>query len=436
MSDLFYRDRDGVKRPVDRNQLVALAKSGEIAPDTIIENSEGKRVPAGKIRNLVFAAERATDARDDAAEPKFGRVVVDVPRRATITTKKPTAHPSPNPTSAPSSPSNPSARARFVVDVPYDSAQQAKPAGFVVDVPYDFKEAAKHAAKPAPTPRQASAPSQASQPSVQPPQHAPHAPSVAAAASAPKRALPSPFDAVARNSNVDALIQPTAPSGGAREEQRSTPKSEFERAVEAARLAKSAPNTPTAPSVQPAAKSDPFPSPLASSASQAPDATPASNAFAPQSADPFADLYAVQAYETTVGNSNVPRNSGAAKFCTNCGASLSTPGQKFCTKCGAPTTPGEKNPSAAPGQIAPRRPLRQKSTKNKDSACWRAFLLGNVGLHKLYLGSWGWFIVYLLFFWTFIPGMIAFCEGISFLSMTDEEFDRRYAPDKLSAFHW
>jgi TM2 domain-containing membrane protein YozV len=55
-----------------------------------------------------------------------------------------------------------------------------------------------------------------------------------------------------------------------------------------------------------------------------------------------------------------------------------------------------------------------------------AFFLGAFGVHHFYLGQKGRGILYLLFFWTIVPGMIAFVEGILFLLMDDEEFDYRY----------
>jgi TM2 domain-containing membrane protein YozV len=39
-----------------------------------------------------------------------------------------------------------------------------------------------------------------------------------------------------------------------------------------------------------------------------------------------------------------------------------------------------------------------------------ALLLGGVGAHKFYMGQVGWGVVYVLFFWTFIPGLIALVE--------------------------
>jgi TM2 domain-containing membrane protein YozV/Tfp pilus assembly protein PilE len=63
--------------------------------------------------------------------------------------------------------------------------------------------------------------------------------------------------------------------------------------------------------------------------------------------------------------------------------------------------------------------------KSKVVAGILAFLLGSLGIHRFYLGQW-WGIFYLLSFWTFIPGVIAFIEGIIFLVTSDADWDRKY----------
>ncbi|NQY80803.1 MAG: NINE protein [Candidatus Caenarcaniphilales bacterium] len=65
------------------------------------------------------------------------------------------------------------------------------------------------------------------------------------------------------------------------------------------------------------------------------------------------------------------------------------------------------------------------SSKNKTTAALLAIFLGSFGIHKFYLskvsGLW-----YLLFFWTWIPMLIGFIEGVFLLLMDEVEFDQKY----------
>lgn len=64
----------------------------------------------------------------------------------------------------------------------------------------------------------------------------------------------------------------------------------------------------------------------------------------------------------------------------------------------------------------------QEPEKSKLVAGLLALILGGLGLHKFYLGSWGAGILYLLFIWTGIPILLAIIEGLRYLTMTDEVF--------------
>lgn len=64
--------------------------------------------------------------------------------------------------------------------------------------------------------------------------------------------------------------------------------------------------------------------------------------------------------------------------------------------------------------------------KSKTTAALLAFFLGGLGGHKFYLGRPVQGILYLIFFWTFIPAIIAFFEAIMLLVMNDMEFHARY----------
>ncbi len=64
--------------------------------------------------------------------------------------------------------------------------------------------------------------------------------------------------------------------------------------------------------------------------------------------------------------------------------------------------------------------------RNKATAILLTLFLGGVGGHKFYLGQTGMGILYLLFFWTFIPAIIAFFEFIGLIVMSDADFNRKF----------
>jgi TM2 domain-containing membrane protein YozV len=53
-------------------------------------------------------------------------------------------------------------------------------------------------------------------------------------------------------------------------------------------------------------------------------------------------------------------------------------------------------------------------------------LSSDFGIHKFYLGQTGAGIVYLLFFWTFIPAIVAFLEFLILIGMRETEFARKF----------
>jgi TM2 domain-containing membrane protein YozV len=71
--------------------------------------------------------------------------------------------------------------------------------------------------------------------------------------------------------------------------------------------------------------------------------------------------------------------------------------------------------------------------KDKTTAGVLALLLGGIGAHKFYLGQTGAGIVYLLFCWTLIPGIVGLIEGISLLTMNQALFDARHNGVMLAA---
>ncbi|MFV0466351.1 MAG: zinc-ribbon domain and TM2 domain-containing protein [Lachnospiraceae bacterium] len=103
------------------------------------------------------------------------------------------------------------------------------------------------------------------------------------------------------------------------------------------------------------------------------------------------------------------------KYCTNCGNEIDD-AAVVCVHCGVATNPAfgtSFNPSW--------------KTKSKVAAGVLAILLGSLGVHKFYMDKIGLGIVYLIFCWTGIPGIIGIVEGIMYLVMSNEEFSKKYS---------
>jgi TM2 domain-containing membrane protein YozV len=95
------------------------------------------------------------------------------------------------------------------------------------------------------------------------------------------------------------------------------------------------------------------------------------------------------------------------KYCVGCAAPLHA-SAPTCPKCGA------RQGRAAAGQ------------KSRVAAIILALFLGGFGVHKFYLGRVAAGVLYLIFFWTFIPAIIAFVEMIIYITMSDEAFAEKY----------
>lgn len=104
------------------------------------------------------------------------------------------------------------------------------------------------------------------------------------------------------------------------------------------------------------------------------------------------------------------------KFCSECGAVIKAKAE-ICPKCGVRQM---RKPLAINlGATAP-------NGKSRMAAVLLAFFFGGFGVHKFYLGQIGLGILYLIFFWTFIPAIVAFIEFILLLTMSDETFSQKY----------
>lgn len=96
-------------------------------------------------------------------------------------------------------------------------------------------------------------------------------------------------------------------------------------------------------------------------------------------------------------------------FCRGCGQQIHE-SAGHCPQCGAPQRP-VKTAARAP--------------KSKVTAGILALILGGFGVHKFYTGAWGWGLIYLLFCWTYLPGIAALVEGIRYLTLSDSDFSNK-----------
>jgi TM2 domain-containing membrane protein YozV len=95
------------------------------------------------------------------------------------------------------------------------------------------------------------------------------------------------------------------------------------------------------------------------------------------------------------------------KFCIACRRVLDVRAET-CPYCGA-----HQGYSAGPG-------------KDRLVAALLALLLGGFGIHKFYLGKTAQGVIYLVFFWTGIPGLIAWIETIAYLLKSDRDWAAEY----------
>lgn len=80
---------------------------------------------------------------------------------------------------------------------------------------------------------------------------------------------------------------------------------------------------------------------------------------------------------------------------------------------------------------------QENKAKSRISAGLLAVLLGSLGLHKFYLGAWGWGLVYLLLVWSGVPTLFGLIEGIRYLSLSEDAFQKKLARmDGAFGFLW
>jgi TM2 domain-containing membrane protein YozV/RNA polymerase subunit RPABC4/transcription elongation factor Spt4 len=121
--------------------------------------------------------------------------------------------------------------------------------------------------------------------------------------------------------------------------------------------------------------------------------------------------------QSTVPSSGGPGRSADEKYCTSCGTVLNRDAE-LCPDCGVRQTTGVSGSGGAGAG---------GSDKDRVAAALLALLLGGIGAHKFYLGQTKLGLLYLCFFWTVIPAIVGFIEGIIYLVKSEEEFQRQYA---------
>ncbi len=94
----------------------------------------------------------------------------------------------------------------------------------------------------------------------------------------------------------------------------------------------------------------------------------------------------------------------------------------YCSSCGAIIK--------KEAEICPHCGVRQKSSspvglKKRSTAAVLALLFGGLGAHRFYIGDTGRGFLYLCFFWTFIPALLALIEFVLYLTTSDEEFESK-----------
>ena len=98
--------------------------------------------------------------------------------------------------------------------------------------------------------------------------------------------------------------------------------------------------------------------------------------------------------------------------------------QKTCESCGATIK--------RLAEICPACGVRQRKSVSKTALLLITFFLGSMGAHKFYLGKWVQGIFYLLFFWTYIPTLIALVEFIVYACTSTERLNEKYSAHPMA----
>ena len=115
-------------------------------------------------------------------------------------------------------------------------------------------------------------------------------------------------------------------------------------------------------------------------------------------------------------------------FCKACAQAVH-PTDITCLRCNTAQGGDVSTPLiTAQSQPEPEPEAQTKKTKKtKLTAVLLALFLGGIGIHKFYMGSWGWGLVYLATFWTWVPALLALAEAIRYFTLNEEEFQAKAA---------
>lgn len=125
--------------------------------------------------------------------------------------------------------------------------------------------------------------------------------------------------------------------------------------------------------------------------------------------------------------------------CPRCGGQKATKiseTQYRCEYCDAVFSPIVSHPTATPSQSGsqPANPASLLDNafnsvtvgeKNRIVAAVLAIFLGTFGAHHFYLGNTKRGILYVVFFWTYVPAILGFIEGLTYLGQSDATFAQK-----------
>jgi TM2 domain-containing membrane protein YozV/Tfp pilus assembly protein PilE len=92
--------------------------------------------------------------------------------------------------------------------------------------------------------------------------------------------------------------------------------------------------------------------------------------------------------------------------------------EKFCESCGEIIK--------IKAEICPKCGVRLGKRVSKAALLLLTFFLGGIGIHKFYLGKYWQGILFVLFFWTCIPALIALIEFVIYAFTSSERLQEKY----------